>query len=105
MYATIRQYTVERQHMDKLMQDIREHFLPLISEVPGFVSYDVLDAGDRLVSVSVFESKEGAEQSTRRAADYVKQQQASRLGKPEITAGAVKVHQAAERGAQAGSAR
>lgn len=101
MYATIRRYAVaEGGKMDEITQDIRENFLPLISGLPGFISYDVLDAGDRLATVSVFETKEGAEESTRRAVDYVKQNPAiqHRLSKPGVTQGEVMLHKAAERG-------
>ena len=99
MYTTIRRYTVEGGRMDEMMRDIRDNFVPLISKVPGFVSYQVLDAGDRLVTISVFESRDGADESTRRAAEYVKQNPMFQRGlsKPEITAGEVKVHQVAER--------
>jgi heme-degrading monooxygenase HmoA len=100
MHAAIRQYTVEGGKMDEMSQDIRENFVPLISQVPGFVSYDVLNAGDRLVTVSVFDTKEGADESTRRAAEYVKQNPKFQSGfsKPEITQGELTVHKAAERG-------
>jgi hypothetical protein len=98
MFATIRRYTIERGHWDDITQDIREGFLPLISDVPGFVSYDVLNAGDRLLTVSVFETREGADKSTFRAAEFVKRQEAFRLSKPEITEGEVTVHKAGERG-------
>ena len=101
MYATIRRYEVaEDGQMDEITRDIRENFLPMISELPGFVSYDVLDAGGRLATVSVFETKEGADESTRRAAEYVKQNPTfqRRLSKPGITQGEVTLHKAAERG-------
>jgi hypothetical protein len=108
MYATIRRYEVaEDGQVGEITRDIRENFLPMISELPGFVSYDVLDAGGRLATVSVFETKEGADESTRRAAEYVKQNPTFQRGlsKPEITQGEVPVHEAAERGAGARAAR
>jgi hypothetical protein len=101
MYATIRRYELaEDGQMDEITRDIRENFLPVISEVPGFVSYDVLDAGGRLATVSVFQTKEGADESSRRAAEYVKQNPTlqRRLSKPGITQGEVTLHKAAERG-------
>ena len=107
MFATIRRYTVQGAQMEEMTRDIRENFLPRITQVPGFVSYDVLAAGDRLVTVSVFETREGAEESTRRAAEYVKQNPTFQRGlsKPEITQGEVRLHEAAERGAGARAAR
>ena len=98
MYATIRRYTIERERMNQLMRDIRQNFVRLISQVPGFIAYDAVDAGDRLVTVSMFETKEGATESTRRTAYYVKGQKAFQLSELEITEGEVTVHNAAERG-------
>ena len=101
MYTTIRRYSVaEGGNIGEITRDIRENFLPLISELPGFISYDVLDAGDRLATVSVFETKEGAEESTRRAVEYVKQNPTlqRRLSKVGVTQGEVTLHKAAEHG-------
>jgi hypothetical protein len=101
MYTTIRRYEMaEGSRMDEITRDIREHFLPLISGLPGFVSYDVLDAGDWLATVSVFETKEGAVESTHRAVEYVKQNPTfqRRLSKPGVTQGEVMLHEAAARG-------
>ena len=104
MYATTRRYTVkERRDKDAFTRDVRETFLPMVSEIPGFVAYYAIDAGDKVESVSVFETKEGAEESTRRAADFVKQTRTAQLSKPEITEGEVIVH--AEHAAGAGRTR
>ena len=105
MYAIIRRYTIEQEKMNQLMRDIRQNFLPLISQVPGFISYDAVNAGDRLVTVSTFETKEGATESTRRTADYVKQQPDFRPSEFEATEGEVTVHGAAKRGSGAAYAR
>ena len=105
MYATIRRYTIERERMNQLMRDIRQNFLPLISQVPGFISYEAVNAGDRLVTVSMFETKEGATESTRRTAHYVKQQPDFHPSEFEVTEGEVTIHKAAERGIGAPHAR
>jgi hypothetical protein len=104
MYATTRRYTVkDRGDKDAFTRDVRENFLPLITDIPGFVAYYAIDGGDTLESVSVFETKEGATESTRRAADFVKQVRTAKLSTPEITEGEVMVH--AEHGVGAGRAR
>jgi hypothetical protein len=47
-----------------------------------------------LASVSVFESREGAEESIRMAADYIREHLASLLpNPPEVTAGEVRAHE------------
>ena len=50
----------------------KEGFVPIIREIPGFVAYYDVDAGDGvMVSISVFEHKEAEEESTFRAGDFV----------------------------------
>ncbi len=70
---------------------IQEGFIPLISKIPGFISYYWVDEGDGvMVSVSVFTTREGEGESNRLAADFVKQHIAPLLPKPpRITAGQV----------------
>ena len=49
-----------------------EGFVPIISEMPGFVAYYWVDAGDGvMVSTSVFEHKDAEEQSNFRAGEFV----------------------------------
>jgi hypothetical protein len=51
---------------------VNEGFIPIISEMPGFVAYYWVDAGDGvIVSTSVFEHKEAEEESTFKAGDFV----------------------------------
>jgi hypothetical protein len=46
--------------------------VPIISEMPGFVAYYLVDAGDGVqVGISVFEHKDAEEQSTFRAGEFV----------------------------------
>jgi len=73
---------------------VNEGFLAIISNVPGFVAYCWADAGSGvMISTSIFENQSGAEESTKRAADYVREKMASLLPKPpQITAGEVVAH-------------
>ncbi|WP_271222548.1 hypothetical protein [Streptosporangium carneum] len=70
---------------------VSEGFVPLIRQVPGFVAYYWVDAGDGvMVSTSVFEDQDGAEESTRRATDFVRENLASLLpNPPQVTAGEI----------------
>jgi hypothetical protein len=96
MYVTIRQYKIAPGSVDKLTQEIRKGFLPIITKVPGFKEYFWVNAGDGVMaSVSVFENRAGAEESVRAAANYVREKVASLLpNPPDITTGEVVVHQA-----------
>ena len=95
MYATVRRYegVPDPREAGRVVD---EGFLPIISEVPGFVAYYWVDAGGGvMVSTSVFEDPSGAEESNRRAADYVEQNMAPLLpNPPQITAGEVVAHKA-----------
>ena len=91
MYATIRRYTFDPKNSEQLDTTIQEGFLPLIKKIPGFVAYYWLDSGSGAgASLSVFDNKSGAEESVRVAADFVKKNLATLLGKPEITQGEVR---------------
>ena len=72
MFAVIRRYNTHQGAAEKIVQRVREGFIPLISKLPGFVSYDVVRAADgTLLSVSVFETREAADESNRLASDWV----------------------------------
>ncbi len=56
------------------LQPLREGLLAEMEALPGFIAYyfvDVGEVGDRMISLSVFESSEAAEASNRIAAQWV----------------------------------
>ncbi|MCP2322248.1 hypothetical protein HDA40_000755 [Hamadaea flava] len=95
MYATVRRYDGVTDPREAGRR-VDEGFVPIISTVPGFLAYYWVDAGDGvMVSTSVFESRDGAENSNNKAADWVKENLASLLpNPPQITAGEVVAHRA-----------
>ena len=99
MHTTIRQYDVQRGQMSEIMRSIQDEFIPLVSAIAGFVAYEALDAGDRLVTISTFDSKEGAEESTRRATKFVEERpdMAKAFSSRQVLEGEVRVHKAVER--------
>ncbi|MBZ9593991.1 MULTISPECIES: hypothetical protein [Streptomyces] len=90
MYAVIRRYegVTDPAEAGRLVD---EGFVPLLRRVPGFVAYYWVDAGDGvMVSTSVYEDRAGADESVRRAADFVREHLASLLpNPPQVTAGQV----------------
>src|ERR671937_254543 len=90
MYATVRRYEGVTDPKEAGRR-VKEDFVPLISQIPGFVAYYWIDAGGGvMVSTSVFEDQAGEEESNRRAADYVREHLAPLLpNRPQITAGEV----------------
>jgi quinol monooxygenase YgiN len=90
MYATIRRYEGVPDPREVARQ-VNEGFVPLISQLPGFLAYYWVDAGGSvMVSTSIFENQADAEESNRRAADWIRQNIAALLPKPpQITVGEV----------------
>jgi hypothetical protein len=90
VYATVRRYEGVTDSAEAGRR-VSEGFVPLIRQVPGFVAYYWVDAGGGvMVSTGVFEDQAGAEKSTERAADFVRENLASLLpNPPQVTAGEV----------------
>jgi hypothetical protein len=70
---------------------VNEEFVPLVRQIPGCVAYYWIDAdGGAMVSTSVFQDQAGEEESTKRAADWVRANAASIFPTPpQVTAGEV----------------
>jgi hypothetical protein len=95
MYATVRRYESVPDAAEA-GRVVREHFVPIVSQVPGFVAYYWADAGNGvMISTSVFAEREGAEESNRRAAEWIRDNSPGLLPvPPQITAGEVVAHAA-----------
>jgi hypothetical protein len=90
MYAAVRRYEGVSDPQ-KVAKVGHEGFVPIISEMPGFVAHFLVDAGDGvMVAISVFEHKDAEEQSTFRAGEFVQEHLAPLLpNPPQVTAGEV----------------
>ena len=97
MYASIRRATGKAGTTAEIAQKVRDGFIPITSAVPGFKAYYLVDIGnDVVMTVSIFEHKAGAEESGRRAADWVKENLAPLMASPlEVMVGEVTVHKTA----------
>ncbi len=96
MYAVVRRYegVTDPQKVAQLAEEV---FVPVISEMPGFVAYYHVDAGDGVIaSISVFEHKDAEEQSTFRAGELMMEEHLAPLvpNPPQVTAGEVDVYKA-----------
>jgi hypothetical protein len=72
MHAVLRQYSGNgaRALVDALEKN-RGDVESLMRGVPGFVSYSLVRAGDGGFSVSVFQSKAGADESVKKAREWI----------------------------------
>jgi hypothetical protein len=95
MYVAVRRYegVSDPQKVAKVGQ---EGFVPIISQMPGFVAYYSVDAGDGvMVATSVFEHKDAEEQSTFVAGEFVAEHLAPLLpNPPQVSAGEVVAYKA-----------
>jgi hypothetical protein len=95
MYVAVRRFDGVTDPQ-KVAQVAKEGFLPIISELPGFVAYYLVDAGDGvIVSTSVFEHKDAEEESTFLAGEFVAEHLAPLMpNPPQVTAGEVVAYKA-----------
>ena len=91
MFTTIRKYKVRKGSVEQLAQRVREGFVPLVRQMPGFRGYYLLDGGPaELTTISMFDTAEAALASNEKAADWVRNNvlDATR-GMPEVIVGTV----------------
>ena len=97
-FLAIRQYQLTAGHtIEDLVATVSSGFLPILKQVPGFLEYTLAETSDGVVAVSVFVDEAGAEESTRRAADWVKENLAGFFaGPPAVTTGSIRLHETGE---------
>ena len=96
MYATVRRYEGVTNPREACRR-VDEGFVPLVSQLPGFIAYYWVDAGGGvMISTSVFQDQASAQESNKKAADWVRQNNLASLypNPPQITAGEVVAHKA-----------
>lgn len=88
MYAVVRRYTGGGQLADALVQK-RPEVEELLRGVPGFRAYYAVRSGDGTVAtITVCDDQAGTSESSRRAADWVRQNLSGvSISPPEITEG------------------
>jgi hypothetical protein len=96
MFATVRRYEgIDASHKDELTKKLGETLAPRLSKLPGFSGYFVIDTGNGVMSsIGLFDSSTQADESTRVASDWVRDEKLERILKtpPIVTDGEVIVH-------------
>jgi len=100
MFATIRRYdAIDQTRISELVKKTDETLLPSLTELPGFSGYSLLEAGDGVLSsISYFDTSEHADESTRMASNWVREQKLDKVlpNAPKITTGEVVLHKTSE---------
>ena len=96
MQATIRRYEgVDAARTNEVVERVNETLVPQLRELPGFSGYYVIDAGNGVISsVSLFETSEQAEESTKLVAEWITDENLKTAipNAPKITSGKVVAH-------------
>ncbi len=96
MNATVRRYEgVDKSRTHELTKKFGESLLPRLSKVPGFSGYYLFEAGEGVMrSISFFDTSAQADESTRVAATWVRDEKLETAlpNPPKISGGEVIVH-------------
>ncbi len=88
MHVVVRSYSAGAAELFDALQQRESEVRELIGGVPGFVSYTAFLAGDGGgTTVTVCEDKAGTDESSRRAAEWVKENLGASVDPPAITEG------------------
>ena len=100
MFATIRRYeAIDQARTSELVKKVDETLVPSLSELPGFSGYYLIEAGNGVMSsISFFDTSAQADESTRLASNWVREQKLETAlpNPPKITSGEVVVHKTRE---------
>jgi hypothetical protein len=95
MFAAIRYYRTDPGSIESVVRRIKEGFVPVIRETPGFVTYLIMTPRQgEIVAVGVFEERGGAQESNEKAEKWVRQNLSELLPDPEFAGGEVVVYEA-----------
>ena len=99
MHGMIRRYRVRLGTVAQAAHYAEKGFLPIVRDIPGFVSCHLLDAGDDVLTcMALFESEAGATAAVRAARDWFRDEWSSfRPLPPEVITGEVVAATSADR--------
>ena len=100
MHATVRRYEgVDQSRTDELAKKVDETLLPRLSKLPGFEGYYLIEAGNGVMSsIGLFDTSAHADESTRVATTWVREEKLETAlpNAPTITDGKVIAHKTNE---------
>ena len=100
MHATIRRYEgVDVARTNEVVGKVNETLVPQLRKLPGVGGYYLIEAGNGVISsVGFFDTAEHAEESTRVASNWVREEKLEKAlpNPPKISSGQVVVHKTRE---------
>jgi hypothetical protein len=97
MYTAIRTYTTSDAR--EVKRRVQEEFVPMVKDIPGFIGYYLVDAGDgKIASITVCDEREDVDESTKRASSWVTDRLSSLITSgPDVLVGDTVVSETAAR--------
>ena len=96
MFATVRRYEgIDASHKEELTKKVGESLAPRLSKLPGFSGYFLIDTGEGVMSsIGLFDSSTQADESTRVASEWVRDEKLERIlqNPQKVTGGEVIAH-------------
>ena len=96
MHATIRRYDgVDPNRTVELTSKVNETLIPKLSNLPGFESYYLIEAGNGVFSsIGLFETPEQGKESSNVVATWIRDEKLETMipNEPKITSGQVVAH-------------
>ena len=94
MFATVRRYETDSTLVPELLRRARKEFVPELRKINSFVSYDSVDSGKGvIVSMSVFETEAGADESNHLARKFAKDWSDLLPNPSQVTYGVIVLHE------------
>ena len=79
-FTRLSTYDLTKGTFPELTGIVEKGMLPLFAKEPGFVNYGLVDAGDhKVVSISIWETRDEAQKSAQMATTWVKENVADRV--------------------------
>ena len=99
MHGVLRHYTVDAKNVNEIVRRVAAEGLTFLKAIPGFVSWGLMDTGHgHMVTYSVYEGKTGTDESTKKAAAWIKENIASLVpSPPQVIEGEVRLREVKER--------
>lgn len=79
-YTRLATYDLTKGTFDELTGIAEKGILPMLAREPGFVNYGLVDIGNhKVVSITIWETREEAQKSTSMAANWVRENVSDRV--------------------------
>jgi hypothetical protein len=95
LHATVRRYEgIDQSRTAEVTKKVSETLMPNLTKLPGFSGYFLIEGNGVMTSIGLFETSTQAADSTRVAADWVRDQklEGALPNPPKVTDGEVIAH-------------